>query len=120
VDCFGVMMEHRCDVYGPGASGTDAGGGVQLTWPTVRTADVPFLLNVSPAADQDRFAQKNLIGPVTGATFDTSVRRGDKLVITAGPSLVGVSLHITALKVQPGVDFLGFSTVVHVTCEQVV
>lgn len=120
MDCFEVMMEHVCDIYGPQTTSTDAGGGVVLAWNTVRTSGAKFLLNVSAASDTDRFAQTNLIGPIVGATFDTTLQRGDKLVVTVGPTLVGISLHVTGIQSQTGVDFLGFTTIRHITCEQIV
>lgn len=119
MDCFAILMEHTVDVYGPPTVTRDAGGGTGITWPTVRTSGVKIMLNVSGANEQERFSQEGLIGPVTGATFDTSLQRGDKLVVTAGPTLVGVSLHVTGYKSQPGIDALGFSTIVHITGEQI-
>lgn len=117
-DPFSVFMEHVCDVYGS-ASGTDPGGGTQITY-TLRAPAQNFLLNVQPAGSQDRFDQTQLVGTITGATYYTGAQRGDKLVVTAGPSLVGASLRVTAIKDQPGLTALGFDELLHIACEHLV
>jgi hypothetical protein len=113
---FDVMMEHTVTVEYPTAT-RDAGGGEALSW-TTRDTGVACLLNVGGANEQERFDQQGLIGTVTGATFYTSVARGDRLTVTAGPSMVGVVLRLVGLKVQPAVEFLGFDTIVHFTGEE--
>jgi hypothetical protein len=120
MDCFTVMMEHEVTVYGPQSATRDAGGGTVLAWSAARTTGVKCLINVSPANERELFAQQNLAGAVTVATFDTSIQRGDKLTVTAGPTLVGINLHVTGIKMQPGVGALGFETLVHITCERII
>lgn len=119
MEFFEVLLGHEVTIYGPPTAARDSGGGVTLTWPTARTSGVKCVLNVSGANSQDRFSQDQLVGPVTAAMLDTSVRRGDKLTVTAGPTLVGTSFHVTGVKTQPGLDFLGISEVCHVTLEQI-
>lgn len=113
-----MLMEHEIDVYGPPTATRDGGGGTLLTWPTVRTSGVACLLRVSASGPEDRFAQKQLTDSVTLATFDTSTQRGDKIVVTAGPTEVGTNLLVTNIPGQPGVDALGFDTLVHITCQR--
>lgn len=113
---FDVLMEHEITVQYP-TTARDAGGGETISW-TTRTTGVACLLNVSGANESERFDQQGLIGPITGATFYTSIARGDRLTVTAGPSLVGTVLRLTGLKVQPAVDFLGIDTIVHFTGEE--
>jgi hypothetical protein len=117
MQCFSVMMEHRVDVLGPQTTSRDAGGGTSVTWGTTRASDVACLINAPMASESERFAQPNLIGTVTVATFYSGVTRGDKLVVTAGPPFVGAQLHVTGVKKQPGVAALGFSDLYHVTGE---
>lgn len=117
MDQFTVLMEHEVTVYGPSLVTSGTAGGDVITWPTTRQAGVECVLNASPAAEQERFAQMGLIGSVAGATLYTGLTRGDKLLVTAGPSLVGKYLHVTAVKRQPGVDFLGIDEVIHFTGE---
>lgn len=114
-DPFSVFMEHVADVYSS-ASGVDPGGGTTIVY-AVRAAAQNFILNASPAGQQERFDQTQLIGPITGATYHTGVQRGDLLQVTAGPSLVGARLKVTAIKDQPGVSFLGIDELFHITCE---
>lgn len=113
---FDVFMEHAVTVEYP-SSTRDAGGGETLSW-TTRATGVACLLNVAGANDSERFSQQGLIGPVTGATYYTAIARGDRITVTAGPSLVGVVLRLTGLKVQPAVDFLNIDTIVHFTGEE--
>jgi hypothetical protein len=113
---FSAFMEHAVTVEYPTAA-RDAGGSESLSW-TTRATGVACLLNVSGANEQERFDQQGLVGTVTGATYDTSVARGDRLTVTAGPSLVGTVLRLVGLKVQPGVDMLGIDTIVHFTGEE--
>lgn len=115
---FSVFMEHAVTVLGS-VSGTDGGGGVLLTWPTTRETGVACLINAPMLGESERFAQTQLIGPVVVATYYSGVQRGDKLVVTAGPPYVGAQLHVTGIKMQPGLDFLAIDDLYHVEAEHV-
>jgi hypothetical protein len=117
MDCFTVLMEHEVTVYSL-TTGTDSGGGVSNSF-SVRAAGVKCLLNVQGTGEEELFGQTQTTRTVVAATFYTGAQRGDKLVVTAGPSLVGVSLHITAFKDQPGLAALGFDELVHLTTKQI-
>lgn len=120
MDCFKLMMEHEVTIKKP-TSGDDGGGGVSVTY-TNRTTGVACLINAPMRTKQDRFAQEQLIGTVTVATFDGTAQRGDKLVVTKGPPYVGAELHVTGIKSQPGVDALGFPSdepIYHIEAEHV-
>ncbi len=119
MDCFKVMMEMVIQVKGPPTVTRDAGGGTVTTWSTTRQDSVPCLIKAPMLTEQDRFSQKNLVGTVTVATFYSGVQRGDKLVVTTGVPYVGAQLHVTGIEMQPGVSFLGFSDLFHVTAEHV-
>lgn len=110
-------MEHAVTIQSV-ASGTDPGGGTTAVY-SDRTTGVACLINAPFRATQDRFTQPQLIGTVTVATFDGTVQRGDKLVVTAGPPYVGATLHVTGIKGQPGVDALGFTALYHIQAEHV-
>jgi hypothetical protein len=114
---FDALMEHRVTVEYPSTT-RDAGGGESLSW-TTRVTGVACLLNVGGgASEQERFDQQGLVGSVVGATYYTGIARGDRITVTAGPSLVGAALRLTGLKVQPGVEMLGIDTLVHFTAEE--
>lgn len=113
-------MEHTVTIQSQ-TTGTDAGGGVSSTFAD-RTTGVKCLINAPMRTPQERFGQEQLIGTVTVATFDGTVQRGDKLVVTAGPPYVGATLHVTGIKSQPGVDAIGFpsgSPLCHIEAEHV-
>lgn len=112
-----VFFEHAVTVEYQDGSGRDSGGGTELAW-TTRETGVACLLNVgSGAGEQERFSQQGLIGTVIGATTYTGVARGDRLTVTAGPTMVGKVLRLTGLKQQPGVEFLGIPDIVHFSGE---
>jgi hypothetical protein len=117
VDCFTVLMEHVINVLGPPTVGRDAAGGTQFTHGTTRQSGVACLINVPGESEQERFSQEQIIGPVVVATFYTGLERGDVVAVTAGPTLVGRQLKVTGIKGQPGVDALGFDTIMHYTAE---
>ena len=106
-----MMFEHVVDVYYL-TTGTDAGGGTTNSY-TLRQSGVACLLNVQAGGNPEMFGQQQQTDTITGATFYTGIQRGDKVVVTAGPSLVGASIHLTNTKDQPGVDALGFDEIVH-------
>lgn len=116
MDCFSVLMEHTVTVSYL-TTGTDAGGGTQNT-ATTRASGVACLLNVQ-GSKEEAFGQEQQTQSVTVATFYTGVQRGDKLTVTAGPSLVGASLHVESIKDQPGVSALGFDEIVHLTAKRI-
>lgn len=115
---FSHLMEHLCDVYAESSS-TDAGGGTALTY-TSRDTGVAVLIKGDAASLTERFDQGNLIGPVTLATYYSGTVRGDRLTVTAGPGMVGLTLKVTGIQTQPGVEMLGIDTLYHLTGEQVV
>lgn len=117
---FSIFMEHVLTIQSS-TSGTDAGGGVSAGYAD-RTTGVACLINAPFTTAQDRFAQEQLIGTVTVATYDQTVQRGDRLVVTSGPPYVGAILHVTGTKTQPGVEFMGFpadAPLVHVQAEHI-
>jgi hypothetical protein len=73
---------HAVDTYTV-ASGTDAGGGVQLTYTLAQSA-VPCSINTSSSSEQERFSQQQQTVTHTvaflTATLTTSLTRGMKLV----------------------------------------
>lgn len=117
MDHFSVMFEHAVTVYGPPSSAQDASGGTVVTWPTVRQADVACLLQFTEATEQERFAQPGLIGHGSGVTYYAGLQRGDKLVVSRGPNLVGYTLHVTGIGRSPGVQFLGIDGISSFTGE---
>lgn len=116
---FDVMMEHVIDIAGPQSTARDAGGGTTLTWPTVRAAAQPCLINAPMGITKDQFGQDMFVGTITLATFYTGAQRGDQVTIVAGPTMVGAKLKVTGIKTQPGVAFLGFEDLSHISAEQV-
>lgn len=112
-------LPHVVDVLGPQTTATDAGGGVVVTWPTTRAANVPCLINAPFDSASDRFAQDNLIGTWTLAMAGTvTVARGDLLsVVSADVVPAGTKLRVTGLKYQPGVG--GIDSHLHVSAERV-
>ena len=116
---FEVMMEHAITIRGPEMTARDAGGGTNLTWPTTRAADQPCLINAPFGITKDQFGQDMFVGTVTLATFYTGAQRGDQVEITQGPTMVGAKLKVTGIKTQPGVAFLGFDDLSHISAEQV-
>ncbi len=113
---FSVFFEHEVNVLGPVVVTRDAGSGTGLTWPTTRTTAVPCLLKVNGSGDGEQFGQPQLTDTITVATYDTTIQRGDKLVVTKGPTQVGFSLHVQSIQAQPGLDFLGIDPILHITC----
>ena len=111
---FSVFFEHAITIYGPVSSARDSGAGTALSWPTIRTANVPCLIKADASPEAERFGQMQLLDEITIATYDTSVQRGDKVVVTAGPSLVGNAYRVSSIKSQPTVDFLGIDTIQYV------
>ena len=116
---FEAMMEHSIDINGPQVVNRDSGGGSTLTWPTVRASGQACLINAPFGITKDQFGQDMFVGTVTLATFYTGAQRGDQLTIVAGPTMVGVKLKVTGIKTQPGVAFLGFDDISHISAEQV-
>ena len=116
---FDVMMEHAIDINGPQSTARDAGGGTTLTWPTIRASSQPCLINAPMGITKDQFGQDMFVGTVQVATFYTGTQRGDQLTIVAGPTMVGAKLKVTGIKTQPGVAFLGFEDLSHISAEQV-
>ena len=116
---FDVLMEHSIDINGPQSTARDAGGGTTLTWPTTRASSQPCLINAPMGITKDQFGQDMFVGTVTLATFYTGTQRGDQITIVAGPTMVGVKLKVTGIKTQPGVAFLGFEDLSHISAEQV-
>lgn len=116
---FEVLMEHACTVRGPEAVTRDAGGGTALAWSTVRASGVACLINAPMGITRNQFGQDMFVGTVTLATFYTGAQRGDQIEITAGPTMVGAKLKVTGIKTQPGVAFLGFDDLSHISAEQV-
>lgn len=116
---FSIFMEHAVTVYGPVQSARDTGAGTALTWPTVREANVACSLLVGGGSEVDLFGQIRVRGPVTVATYYTGVEVGDKLVVTVGDGLAGLSLHVTGIQVQPGMDFLAIGDLATLTCTQI-
>ena len=123
MDQFAVLMEHYVTVQGPPtvtAGGVpDPGGGTQMTWPTTRQSGVQCLINAPMGVTQDRHGQDQLIGQGTVAMFYTGVQRGDRLLVTAGPTWVGMKVKVVGIKSQPRVEFLGFTEIVHLQVESV-
>jgi hypothetical protein len=117
VECFSVMFDHEVDVYSLTTS-TDAGGGVLNSY-TLRQAGVACLLNVSAGGNPDLFGQEQQTDSVAVATFYTGAQRGDKLVVTAGNTFVGASLHVKNIRVQPGVATLGFDDICIFSCDRI-
>ena len=113
---FAVLMDHQVTVEYSDGSGRDSGGGTELAW-TTRDTGVPCLLNVSGGGERDQFAQQQIPNVLRGATFYAGMQRGDRVTVTAGPSLVGEVLRVTGLQSQPGVDFLGIETLYYFTAE---
>lgn len=68
---------HVADVMKP-ATGTDAGGGVLVTF-TVRTPNVRGILNRASSTEQLLYAQQGMTVSHTFVTRDNSAQRGDKL-----------------------------------------
>lgn len=119
MDQFTVLMEHAITVRGPQTVTRDAGGASTLSWPTDRATGIACLINAPMGITKDQFGQDMFVGTVTLATFYTGVQRGDQIEITAGPTMVGAKLKVTGIKTQPGVDFLGFEPLSHISAEQV-
>lgn len=73
---------HRVSVY-TAASGTDAGGGVELTY-TLSQSAVPCSVNTASASEVERFAQQGQVVTHTVAFLSSvltaGVARGAKLV----------------------------------------
>lgn len=122
MDQFLVLMEHTVTVQGPPtvtAGGVpDPGGGTQVTWPTTRQSGVACLINAPMGVETDRFGQPQLIGRATIAMFYTGTQRGDRLLVTAGPTYVGLKMKVVGIKSQPRVEFLGFTEIVHLQVEK--
>lgn len=117
MDCFTVLMEHEVDVYRQ-TTARDAGGATVIGY-SVRDEGVKCLLNVQGTGEEELFGQTQLVQTVVAASFYTGFVRGDKLVVTAGPSLVGATLHVQSVKDQPGVGALGFDELLHFTCKRI-
>lgn len=116
---FEVMFEHVVTIYGPPTVATDSGGGTTMTWPTTRASGVKCLIDAPMGVTTDRFNQPQLIGQATIAMFTTSVQRGDQIEVTTGPTMVGLKMKVTGIKIQPQVTFLGFTeSIAHVQVEQ--
>lgn len=119
MDVFAAMMEHEVTVSSPTVT-RDAGGGVSTAWGTTREAGVACLIRSPTDGERRQEGGEFLVGTYTVATFYSGVVRGDLLTVTAGPDLVGVSLRVTGIKAQPGVEMLGFTdTLFHVEAERV-
>lgn len=122
MDCFEIMMQHTITVNGPQVAGTDSGGGVLETWPTMRAEGILCLLNAPTDTNQQRFSADNPIGNVTIATFYSGIQANDQIIVTGGPNYVGAVMRVLGLKDQPGVDFMGFpsnSPMQHFVCEHI-
>lgn len=75
---------HSVTIYGPPTTTRDAGGGVSVTWPTVRLAAVPCSINTASATERELFQQMGLFVTHTiaflSAALTTPIQRGDKIV----------------------------------------
>jgi hypothetical protein len=94
-------LEHRLNLMGPPTSGTDAGGGVEITWPTARAMSVPCLVCTASSQERELFAQQGISVSHTIA-FEgdgAGVQRGDKLTTVD----LMIAYHIVGIRVQDGV-----------------
>jgi hypothetical protein len=102
---FANMLQHTVTIYGPPTQSTDSGGGVLITYPTIRQTSVPCLINSVSASEQERFAQQNIVVTHTIAMSYQGVQRGDKAV-DAGDQ----AYHIQGINTQQGVGSIATFT----------
>lgn len=87
---------HTITIYGPPVATTDSAGGEVITWPTVRAASVPCILNPTGASEQERFGQTGIVRSFTVSILTelASPERGDKLIDSDG-----LQHHVKSIKV---------------------
>lgn len=78
--------EHTATFYGPPVATTDSAGGEVLTWPTVRTADVPCIVNPTGSRTEERFGQQGILRTYTISFLSdyATPARGDKALDSLG------------------------------------
>jgi hypothetical protein len=105
---------HRVALY-TSASGTDAGGGVSLTY-TLSQSAIPCSINTASSSEQERFAQQGMVVTHTVAflasVFTTTPKRGDKIVTADRTE----SFHVRGISY--GRAYGNIPAFVYLACEQ--
>lgn len=95
-------LPHRVSIYGPPLVVTDASRGQTITWPTLRTPNVPCLILQGTATERDEFDQSQRQVAQHSIAFgdnDGGLEVGDLLV----NDRTGVKYRFTGDRPQEGV-----------------